>query len=175
MTPTSLQPHPNLTPTSLQPHSNLTPTSLQPHPNLNRLVDTDPLAGLKPVDPPKLTEEEEEEMLHEEGWQKHLANNGKHFWSHKRRKESSTWERPKPRKPSPNELEDLALQQADPGDLLLVGDRYDVTVTLVALMDPSMAMSVCDALVHGIERSYPNTRVLEHKLSVLKLLLQVRL
>jgi len=131
---------------------------------LNRLVDKDPLAGLKPVDPPKLTEEEEEEMLHEEGWQKHLANNGKHFWSHKRRKESSTWERPKPRKPSPNELEDLALQQADPGDLLLVS---------LALMDPSMAMSVCDALVHGIERSYPNTRVLEHKLSVLKLLLQV--
>lgn len=131
---------------------------------LNRLVDKDPLAGLKPVTPEPPTPEEEEALLEAEGWQKHQANNGKFFWSNRRRKESSTWDRPKPRKPSPNELEDMALQAAEPGDLLLVS---------LALMDPSVAMSVSDALVHGVERSYPNTRVLEHKLSVLKLLLKM--
>lgn len=130
---------------------------------LKRLVETNPSAGVKARPPVQYTVEQEERILFDLGWMK-SEHNGKPYWYKKDTKESQ-WNRPKIPRPSPIQMDEEALSEAVPADLLLVS---------MALLSPNMSDAIILALVDGIQRNFTNNPISRMRLSVISLLLSVQ-
>jgi len=130
---------------------------------LARVVDHNPIAGVKPLPPVVYTPEEEDRLIAAEGWKQHKNAHGRTYWYRSGAK-YTVWDKPKPRKPTSMQMDERAFEASAPGDLLLV---------VLALFSPADSDLVVQVLVEGIARSYPSSwqfkqrvRVLGHVLSL---------
>jgi len=133
---------------------------LQEESFLQRVVDLHPIAGIKPYEW-NPTPEEEAAALKQQGWT-HIQRDGRSYWS--KTGYQTSYEKPKPRKPSAVELDRKAMEAAVPEDLLVIS---------LAMLNPTVSDAVVDYITLGIARSYPTNHLFEQRVEVLRMLLSV--
>lgn len=128
---------------------------------LQRLFEFDIIAGAKPIPPIVYTPEEEDRLIAADGWTKQDTEGGRPYWYKPGVK--STWEKPKPRKPSVMETETRVLAAAEPCDLL---------ATCMFLREDVQEFAVAGLLM-AIEKTFAGNFHFRQRVTVLKMMLAI--